>query len=198
MKKVILASTSVYRKKLLQQLQIEFTAQSPRNDEELQKVEFTKTYAKSPGFAYKLAEYLALEKAKSLAPQEAIIIGSDQLLSFKDEILGKPHTVENAQFILQKLSGQTADLITSVALIDGSHHIQFTDCTRLKFRHLSEGEIQRYIKKDQPLDCAGSFKIESLGISLFEDIESKDFTAIQGLPLLELSKRLRELNLFIP
>lgn len=198
MKKVILASTSIYRKKLLQQLQIEFTALSPLNNEELQKNEFTKTYAKTPQFARKLAEYLSFEKAKSLAPQDAVIIGSDQLLSFKDEILGKPKTPENACLTLQKLSGQTAELITAVTLIDGYQHVQFIDCTRLKFRHLSESEIKRYVEKDQPLDCAGSFKIESLGISLFENIESQDFTAIQGLPLLELSKKLRELNLLIP
>lgn len=198
MKSLILASTSKYRKKLLEQLQIPFTAISPAADEEKEKKIFLEGNTASSQFATQLAQHLARVKAQSLSQQKAIIIGSDQLLSFKSEIIGKGHTPDGAEAILKKLSGQKVELITAVAIVNEHTLIEFTDTTTLHFRELETNEIKRYIQKDNPIDCAGAFKIESLGISLFQNIQSNDLTAIQGLPLMRLAFELRKMNFQIP
>lgn len=199
MTKIILASTSKYRKQLLQQLKISFEALAPKNDEDKQKEFFLSTYLELKNRPQKLAEYLAIEKAKSVAQKNSIVIGSDQLLQFENKIYGKAKTIELAKQHLSELSGHQVQLITAVTVIHNlSSVISFTNITNLTFRKLNELEIERYIAKDQPLDCAGSFKIESLGISLFNKIETDDFSAIQGLPLIQLAQVLRDFSIEIP
>ena len=124
-----------------------------------------------------------------------MIIGSDQLVSFENNILGKPHTKEKAFDQLKSMSGKTHSLLTSVTLINEDKEISFLNETKLTMKSLSDRFIQEYIEKDRPLDCAGSYKIERAGISLFDSIECDDFTAITGLPLIELSKYLQENDL---
>jgi septum formation protein len=199
MTKIILASTSKYRKQLLQQLKIDFETLSPTNDEDLQKEIFLKTNMELTDRPQKLAEHLAIEKAKSVAQKNSIVIGSDQLLQFQNKIYGKAKTIELAKQHLLELSSHQAQLITAVTVIHNlSSVVSFTNITNLTFRKLNKQEIERYIAKDQPLDCAGSFKIESLGISLFSKIETDDFSAIQGLPLIQLAQVLRDFSIEIP
>ncbi len=148
----------------------------------------------------RLAERLAHAKAASLTmePSTATIIGSDQVLSFEGRVYGKPGTVANAVDQLGSLAGRTHDLITAMVVQSGGQTFRHTDVTRLTMRPLSRAAIERYILHDHPLDCAGSFKIESRGIVLFAKIESADQTAITGLPLIALTSILSELGFEIP
>ncbi len=187
--KLILASTSPYRQALLSRLGIPFEVKKPLCDEEDLKKSFH-------GKISDLAEFLSCEKAKSVpkAPED-IIIGSDQLLLFKNEVLGKSHHYSKAFETLEKLQGQTHQLITSVCVLRSHSPIVFTNTTELTMKPLSNYQIESYLKKDEPYDCAGSYKIEKSGIALFSEIKTDDFTAIEGLPLLQLSKTLSQLNL---
>lgn len=188
--KLVLASSSKYRHELLSRLNIPFEAQSPAiNEDDFKKFKLT-----PPA----LAQFLAFKKAESLVAPQTWIIGSDQLGHLEGEFLEKPHTAENAFKQLRFMSGKTIELITAVCLINEKEKIEFTDTTRLTLHPLSDEQIKRYIEADQPLDCAGSFKIEKLGIALFSKIECQDFTAIQGLPLLWLSQQLRKLGFTTP
>lgn len=190
MKEIILASASKYRHELLSRLGLPFSAQAPAVDEEKEK---------DPSLAPQaLAEKLAYLKAQSLARADRLIIGGDQLVSMNGEILGKPHTVAGAQAQLLKMQGQRHELITAVCVFDGMVAHPFTNITHLQMKRLTPEQIEIYVRADQPLDCAGSYKIEKRGISLFESIESEDFSAIQGLPLLQLSKVLHNLGYRIP
>jgi septum formation protein len=147
-----------------------------------------------------LAEALALAKASSAAVVErgAVIIGCDQLVSFDGRVLGKPITLEKAMDQLAALSGHMHELITALVVISGGRIVRHTDVTRLWMRPLAHSAIERYVQVDRPLDCAGSYKLESRGIILFERIESADHTAITGLPLMALVTTLRELGYEIP
>jgi septum formation protein len=190
MKEIILASASKYRHELLSRLGLPFTAQSPAMDEEKER---------DPSLAPQaLAEKLAFLKAQSLAREDRLVIGGDQLVSMNGEILGKPHTVEGACAQLTKMQGQRHDLITAVCVFDGKVAHPFANITHLQMKSLNAEQIKTYVQADLPLDCAGSYKIEKRGISLFESIESEDFSAIQGLPLLQLSKVLHNLGYRIP
>lgn len=181
---MVLASTSVYRQELLRRLGIPFISVPPQVDEELEK---------SKNLPPKeLAEHLARLKARALAQEGRVVIGGDQLVHWQGKVLGKPHTVKKAVSQLQALAGQWHELITAVCVCDGLREHVFTDITRLQVRELTLEEIQAYVQRDQPLDCAGSYKIEKAGIALMDKIESEDFTSIQGLPLLKLSKILRQ------
>lgn len=186
-KELILASTSIYRKDLLSRLGHPFTAMSPLIDEEKEK---------NPQWSpQELAEKLAFLKAQSLAGEGRVVIGGDQLVAFEGKILGKPHTSEKAVEQLLSMQGKTHELITAVCVFDGFTPHKITDITRLTMKTLSRADLEKYVERDQPLNCAGAYKIEKHGIGLFAKIESKDFTAIQGLPLIELSKVLDTVGL---
>jgi len=189
---LVLASGSPYRRKLISQLQIPFEWANPQFDEGP-----LKGWGLEPR---ELATRLALEKAKSLQGRygNAAIIGSDQLVSLGSEILGKPGTIKNAETQLGQLSGKTHELITSFVILREEEVITHTETTKITLRNLSLNEIERYVAKDQPLDCSGSYRVESLGISLFEKMEGEDPSAIQGLPMIALSRELRGLGIQIP
>lgn len=140
-----------------------------------------------------LVTTLAKEKAKSVSMlfSDSTIIGSDQLVSFEGEILGKPHTPDKAFQQLKKLNGKTHHLLTAVSLLDKSGETSFLNTTKLTMKEHSDQFLKNYLERDKPFDCAGSYKIEKGGITLFETIECDDFTAIMGLPLIELTKALQ-------
>lgn len=189
---LVLASTSTYRRALLARLGIPFRGRPPACDESALK--------QGHSNPIQLAERLAQAKAASLVLEEktAAIIGCDQLVSFKGRVFGKPGTVENAVDQLVTLSGQTHELITAMVVMQGDRTFRHTDVTFLQMRPLSRAAIERYVSQDQPLDCAGSYKLESRGIVMFERIESQDQTAITGLPLIALVSILRDLGFEIP
>ena len=182
---VVLASSSVYRRRLLARLLTDFECLSPDIDESRRGNE-------SPA---DLAARLALSKAQTCAVQrpEALILGSDQVPALGDEILQKPGMHERAKKQLQRCSGQAVVFHTAVALIGPESdaadlHI---DTTIVRFRNLDDTEIESYLNLDTPYDCAGSFKVESRGVVLFESIESMDPTGLQGLPLIWVAEQLR-------
>jgi septum formation protein len=191
---LILASTSPYRRALLERLGVPFRCVAPPVDEDALKREMVGATHQE------LAERLAIAKADAVAAIEpdAVVIGGDQLVSFDGEILGKPGTIEGAIAQLERMSGRSHELITSIVVLkEGRHHVH-TDVTVLIFRRLTLDEISRYVKFDRPLDCAGSYKLESRGITLFERIESADHSAIVGLPLIALTSILRSIGFEIP
>ncbi len=186
---LILASTSPYRRELLARLGLPFEIQRPDVDE-----------AALPGEpAATLAERLALAKASAVARAhpEAVVIGSDQVCRAGSRLLGKPGTVAAACAQLAELSGGEAEFLTAVCVIDGpqARMQQVMVPTTVRFRALSASQIARYVESERPLDCAGSFKAEGLGIALFESLRSDDPTALIGLPLIALTRCLRELGL---
>jgi len=194
MRELILASTSPYRRQLVERLGVAFRAIAPQVNEAAIQALFD---AASAG---DLAEHLAIAKAVSVARQqpEAVVIGSDQLAMCEDRILCKPGSVSAAAEQLGFLAGKRHQLITAVCLsVEGQLQVH-RDATVLTMRPLTPAEIERYIAADSPLDCAGSYKLEARGIALFERIESADHTAITGLPLLWLTGALRGLGYAIP
>jgi septum formation protein len=189
---IVLASTSPYRRALLERLGLAFSAQAPDCDEEA---------LKDPRLRpQELAEHLAAAKARSLVGQhpQAIIIGSDQLVDLDGEILGKPGSASAAVAQLERMSGRSHRLITAMALYQGDRLHRHTDITVLHMRCLQRAELERSVAADAPLDCAGSYKLERQGIALFERIESADHSAITGLPLIALCSLLRSLGVAIP
>jgi septum formation protein len=190
--KIILASTSKYRAQLVAKLGLPFEAVKPLADEEIIKSLLIAENA-SP---IEIAETLSKQKGssiQSLYPNDVIICG-DQLVNFHGKILGKPGSKENAIEQLLSLNNQTHELVTSTTIIaDGKLHHN-NNITKMKMKNLTEAEIRAYVELDNPVDCAGSIKIESYGITLFEKIESSDFSAIQGLPLIWISNTLKGLG----
>ena len=129
----------------------------------------------------------------------AVVIGSDQVCVNGEQILGKPHTVANALAQLSAASGKTLRFLTSLCVRDADGAYQETIAEiEVKFRQLNEAEIRRYIELDQPLDCAGSFKSESLGVTLFESVSCQDLTALEGLPLIKTAEFLRNCGYRLP
>ena len=189
---LVLASTSAYRCALLERLRVPFRSMAPACDESALKADLSNPTV--------LAEKLAHAKAASLAGEgpNATIIGCDQLLSLEGQVFGKPGTVAAALDQLAALAGRSHELITAMVVISGSRSFRHMDVTRLWMRPLSRAALERYVVAERPLDCAGSYKIESQGIALFERIESADHTAITGLPLIALVSILRELGFEIP
>jgi len=189
---LVLASTSVYRRALLERLGLPFRWRAPPCDEESFKGE-----ERDPR---SLAERLAEAKAASLVSVEpgATIIGSDQVVSFQGRVFGKPATIARAVEQLCAMAGQTHELITALVVMQDGRLFRQTDVTTLRMRALSRPAIERYVTTDQPLDCAGAYKLEARGIVLFERIESDDHTAITGLPLIALVTILRELGYEFP
>lgn len=191
MKKIVLASTSIYRKQQLETLGLAFEALKPLFDEEKEK-----TTVLPPA---ELAQKLGYLKAKSLAKAGQITIGGDQLVSFQGSILGKAGSKELAIKQLLSMQGNTHELITALTVFDGNENFyNILNITKLKMKSLSLTQIEKYVELDNPIDCAGSYKIEKHGIQLMAAIETSDFTAIQGIPLLELSQVLSKLNISIP
>ena len=188
MSELILASTSPWRRMLLEKLSVPFACATPDVDE-----------TPLPGeTARQLVVRLAQNKAQALAvryPQH-LIIGADQVCVLDGEITGKPHTEENAHRQLRKASGSIVTFYTGLALYNSANgHLQ-TECEPfdVHFRRLSDQEIDSYIRKENPLQCAGSFKSEGLGITLFERLEGRDPNTLVGLPLIALCQMLRREN----
>lgn len=185
MQRLLLASTSPYRKMLLEKLQLPFDCAAPQVDE-----------TPLPGeSAEALVLRLATAKAQALALAypEHLIIGSDQVCVIDGSITGKPHTEENARAQLRQASGQAVTFYTGLALYNGrSKQLQaLCEPFHVHFRALSEAEIAAYVRLEQPLNCAGSFKSEGLGIALFDRLEGRDPNTLIGLPLIALLEMLR-------
>ncbi|MCB9641101.1 MAG: septum formation protein Maf [Myxococcales bacterium] len=193
-RQVILASTSSYRRALLKQIGLPHEACAPGLDE---APFHARVSSPKP-----LAEELAEAKARALCERypQALILGSDQVAELDGEILHKPGTVERACAQLQATAGRALRLWTSVALVDAvtSEAWVHTSLHTLKMRSLREEQVKRYVQRDQPLDCAGSFKIESEGIALFESIDGEDYTAIIGLPLMGVVSLLEAAGMSYP
>lgn len=185
---LILASTSTYRKQSLTRLGYPFEAVPPTIDENVWKQKGLP--------ASVLAETLAVEKAKSLGSRfsGAVIIAADQVLKLDGKVFSKPGTPQAAQAQLRQLSAKTHSLVTSVAVWTRESVYKHTDISRLTMRELDDGAILRYVLKDNPVDCCGSYKFEAHGVGLFETIETQDPSAISGLPLLWLGGLLQELG----
>ncbi len=192
MPELVLASTSVYRRALLSRLGVTFRCVAPPVDEEALK--------RVPVSPAVLAERLARAKAESLAAQESgsVILGGDQLVALEGQILGKPGSASRAVEQLLRLAGRSHELFTAVAVVYQGRVVMHTDLTTLWMRPLDHAAAERYVEADRPFDCAGSYKIEERGISLFDRIESSDQTAITGLPLIAVAKILRGFGFAIP
>jgi septum formation protein len=186
---LILASTSPYRRLLLERLRLPFSAEAPGVAEAAQPGE-----RPAP-----LAARLARAKAQAVAGRHpgSVVIGSDQVADCQGRVLGKPVTAERAREQLALASGTTVVFHTAVALVhaDGATVETHTDLTRVRFRRLGADEIARYVELDEPFDCAGSFRSEGLGVALFEAIESEDPTGLVGLPLIWLGGALARAGL---
>ncbi|MDX8408042.1 MAG: Maf family protein [Mariprofundaceae bacterium] len=183
---LILASTSPYRRELLQRLRIPFEQKRP---------EFSEIYDASMS-AEELVRHNTLGKGRSMLGKfpDAAIIASDQLAVCNGNILGKPGSAEKARLQLRKLSGCKVSFLTGVALLtSASEQYAMVPC-HVYFRELTDAEIATYVKLENPVDCAGSFKSEALGITLLERLEGDDPTALIGLPLIQLSSWLKPLQ----
>ncbi|MGZ0701965.1 Maf family protein [Pseudomonas piscis] len=189
---LLLASSSTYRRELLSRLQLPFTCSAPDIDESRRPGESAST----------LVRRLAEEKARALAPSHPghLIIGSDQVAVLGDRIIGKPHTFDKARQQLLDASGASVTFLTGLALLNSrTGHCQ-VDCIpfTVNMRHLDSQRIERYLQAEGPFDCAGSFKAEGLGVSLFQSTEGPDATALIGLPLIRLVDMLQAEGVDIP
>ena len=189
---LVLASTSLYRRELLQRLGLDFTVQAPDVDE-------TPADGEAP---HALALRLALAKAQAVAAlhPEAVVIGSDQVADLHGEPLGKPGTHDRATLQLQRMRGQRVVFQTAVAVVcqaTGFAQVELAP-VEVQFRALSDAELERYLLAEQPYDCAGSAKSEGLGISLLDAIHNDDPTALIGLPLIRTCRLLRAAGLVLP
>ena len=184
--RLILASTSRYRRELLARLGLPFETRSPDTSE----------HAIPHEAPAAMAARLALAKARSIEPPGAIVIGSDQVASLDGVLLRKPGGHAAAVQQLTACQGRTVVFDTAVAVIDtrSGKTLEHVDRTEVRFASLDTEALDRYVQREQPLDCAGSFKSEGLGVALFERIDSSDPTALIGLPLIWLAHALRELG----
>jgi 7-methyl-GTP pyrophosphatase len=195
--KLILASTSTYRRELLGRIYPAFECAAPGIDET--------PLPQESGAG--LVRRLVLAKAQAVARRhpQAWVIGSDQAAVLTQgqappAILGKPGSAQNCVRQLQACSGRHVEYLTACAVVREGHpqaH-EFLDTTRVAFRALGDAEIERYVAREAPFDCAGGFKSEALGISLCESIETRDPTALIGLPLIRLSAVLRAIGFAVP
>lgn len=191
MSPVVLASTSPYRRALLERLNLRFEALGPHCDE-------TPLAGESPAAQ---AARLAEAKARAVAGRRpgSVIIGSDQVASCGADRLGKPGDHAQAVAQLARQSGQSVDFHTAVCVLDANGQARVeVDLTRVHFRRLSAAEIEAYLRAERPYDCAGSFKSEGLGITLFEAIETRDPSALVGLPLIATARLLRAAGIRLP
>jgi septum formation protein len=188
---IVLASTSPYRRELLQRLHLPFSVQAPRVDEQALRGE-------APGAT---ACRLALAKAQAVALDHpgAIVIGSDQVADVDGEALSKPGTHEAALAQLTRMQGRDVVFHTALAVIGPDGGQQVDDVrTAVRFRRLPVGKLDAYLRLEQPYDCAGAAKIESLGITLLESVRSDDPTALIGLPLIRLTSMLAVCGVRLP
>ena len=189
---LILGSTSRYRRELLQRLGLPFDVAAPDVDE-------TPLPHEAPAA---LAQRLALAKARAVAARhpQAIVIGSDQVADLHGEPLGKPGDHARAVAQLQRMRGHTVVFQTALSVVceDSGFCASDLAAVRVRFRALSNAEIERYLVREQPYDCAGSAKSEGLGIALLEAIDSDDPTALVGLPLIRTCQLLRAAGLTVP
>ena len=183
---IILASTSRYRRELLARLKVPFTARSPDVVEDA-------IAGEAPAA---MAARLALAKAASIVAPNAIVIGSDQVASLDGQVLRKPGSADVAVAQLRLAQGRTVVFNTAVAVIatGSGTTLRHVDRTEVLFRRLDDAALERYVQLESPLDCAGSFKSEGLGVALFERISSEDPTALIGLPLIFVADALRKLG----
>ena len=190
--RLILASTSRYRRELLERLRIPFDTFSPDVDETALERESSRD----------LAVRLAHAKARAVADRhpDAIVVGSDQVADLDGAKLGKPGTRERAAVQLRSSSGREVVFHTAVCVVHAATKREhaFVDETRVRFRELDDAEIARYLEIERPYDCAGSFKCEGLGACLFESIRNEDPTALIGLPLIALAGALRRFGYPLP
>lgn len=184
-RKLILGSTSAYRRELLSRLQVPFSVESPHVDE-------TPLPGEHPAA---LARRLALAKAQAVAQRfpDCVVIGSDQVADLDGQALGKPGTHERAVAQLRQMRGKTVIFQTAVAVVcqQSGFCQQALAPVKVTFRALDDDEIEAYLRAEQPYDCAGSAKSEGLGITLLQSIENDDPTALVGLPLIRTSQMLR-------
>ncbi|WP_110687478.1 Maf family protein [Salinicola aestuarinus] len=189
MPRLVLASSSRYRRALLDRLELDYTWTAPEIDETRRPDEDAVT----------LAHRLALSKAQAVAENypEHLIIGSDQLALFEGDVLGKPGNFATACANLKRFSGHRVTFMTGLALLDtaaGRHRVVH-ETYDVIFRTLSDHEIERYVARDEPYDSSGSFRMEGLGIALFERFEGRDPNTLIGLPLMQLCDLLRDAGL---
>ncbi len=189
---LVLGSTSRYRRELLLRLNLPFDVAAPDVDE-----------TPAPGEAPRaLALRLALAKARAVAQQhpDAVVIGSDQVADLAGAPLGKPGTHERATAQLRQMRGHTVVFQTAVAVVCSATGFEQVDLApvQVQFRDLTDEEIERYLRAEQPYDCAGSAKSEGLGIALLDAIHSDDPTALIGLPLIRTCRMLRAAGLVLP
>lgn len=189
---LVLGSGSPYRRALLERLGLPFSQDAPEIDERIGRGE-------NPADA---VMRLAREKARRVLERHpgAVVIGSDQVAVRGEEILGKPGDAAEAIAQLTRSAGRQVEFLTGVCVLSGAHPDapqEHMDITRVVFRPLGAEEIVSYVQREQPLDCAGSFRAEGLGIALFERIDSQDPTGLVGLPLIWLAQALRRLGLSV-
>ena len=189
---LILGSTSRYRQDLLKRLGLPFSVEAPGVDE-------TPLPDEPPAA---LAQRLALAKARAVATRhpEAVVIGSDQVADLHGLALGKPGSHERAVAQLRQMRGQTVQFQTALAVVCQATGMERGDLAvvNVVFRELSDAEIERYLRIEQPYDCAGSAKSEGLGIALLDRIDNDDPTALVGLPLIRTARLLREAGMVLP
>src|SRR5688572_6885159 len=190
--RLVLGSTSQYRRHLLERLGLPFTTAASNIDETPLPGEST----------IDLVHRLARSKAEAVAARHrgSLIIGSDQLAVCGREVLGKPGSGERAIAQLKALSGQRVTFNTAVHVVnsDTGANEGCLDVTTVHFRQLTDAEIERYVARDRPYDCAGGFKVEALGVALFTRVESQDPTGLIGLPLIWLAGALRRNGFTLP
>jgi len=187
--RLILASTSRYRRELLERLRLPFSVEAPGVDET----------ARPGEGAAPLALRLAAEKAQAVASlhADAVVIGSDQVAELDGTLIGKPHTHERALEQLRMMSGRVVTFHTALAVVQRERGVELRDLApvRVRFRELSPAQIEHYLRTEQPYDCAASARSEALGIALLASIESDDPTALIGLPLIRTCTMLRAVGL---
>ena len=189
---LVLASTSPFRRQLLERLGLEFQCVAPPVDEEC-----LKDGGRAPE---EVATVLARAKALAVLDlhPEAIVIGADQVCAMDQTLLSKPGSPERAIEQLASLAGRQHRLLTAVCVACSEEVIEFRNTATLSMRSLTSQEIQRYVDLDEPQQCAGAYKLERAGVSLFEEILCEDHSAITGLPLMELAETLRRLGVQVP
>lgn len=191
-RRLVLGSTSRYRAELLRRLGVDFESRAPGTAED-------ELAGETPSMrAMRLATAKATDAGAGLP--DALVIGSDQVAELDGALLEKPGSIERAHAQLTACSGRTVNFHTALCLLDTRDGQLRThlDLTQVHFRRLGATEIIRYIEREQPLDCAGSFKCEGLGISLFERIDNSDPTALIGLPMIALARLLRDAGVSVP
>ena len=190
--KLILGSTSPFRKELLNKLGLGFSVDAPDIDESMHTGEYPEEFV----------QRLALEKAKAVAARhnDALVIGSDQVACIGNSILGKPGNRDKAIAQLTEASGQRVSFYTGLCLLNSANGNFQLVCEpfHVHFRNLSRSQIERYLDTEEPYNCAGSFKSEGLGISLFEKLEGDDPNSLIGLPLIRLITMLEREGISVP